>query len=72
VFIVGNISRLSDCPHNLCCVSDVKDMGWIRVAEVRVVVCFCEHGNEHEICVSFPDVAFCSGRGTDEVSGRQC
>ena len=33
----------------LCCVLDMKDMGWIRVVEVKVVVGFCEHGNEHEI-----------------------
>jgi hypothetical protein len=50
-----------------CCVSDMKDMGWICLAEVRVVVDFYERGNEHEICVSS------SGRGTlfvaEELAG---
>ena len=27
-------------------------MGWINVAEVRVVLGFYEHGNEHEIYLS--------------------
>ena len=51
----------------------MKDMGWVRVAEVRVVLGFCEHGNEHEnFACRLPDLGFCSGRGIDEVSGRQC